>query len=275
MPGGAYGYNYRMKEKTILLYEDGKGNAPSLSEMQMNCLRPFNVSVEENNGVLYVNVKDDKDRPYMGLIPNAKVKYNNIKDGTFGKFPGVTKDSAKISLTIEETKESKEAFDHIFAVSKQVGQTFYNDSRLLSGLKSELRETAEALATENGDTVASQHESLFNDNFQTCLSEIDGTRFIKLALRQFGKNGDLNIMKVQGTDDDINFGAIVSVAYSVGTYTVAATETCGFKCSLVLGCPIIVHNNPETTQAETIDPFNYKRKMSDAPLSQVSKKQKK
>jgi hypothetical protein len=207
-PGNsAFGITYMLNNRHVVAYANGTGDMRTsgpLRDEQLKIRQYAFKGVTSKAGNYNVYVNDLSGAKYLHRTPKALTKYVDLVNGTLGKFPGVTPETAKFTATLLEDATNKEYFDHIEALTRDAATFLFNDPNILPEVKEDLRSTAQEVAAETEQTVEATMLSLFMDTVQSPIKQGDGTREIRCSQRMFSRDNkdEKNTFKYQDEDCD-------------------------------------------------------------------------
>jgi hypothetical protein len=186
-PGNsAFGITYQLENRFIIFHKQGDGSMRSSGPMNDDQLKqrqyPFK-GVTSKSGKYNIYVNDLNGGSYKHRIPASTTKYCDLVDGTLGKFPGVTEDSAKFTITFFEDDSNRAYFDHVESLIRDAATYLFNDTKVLKDQKAELRSTAQEVAAETNQSVDAVALSLFMENMQGPVSNKGQGRELRCTQR--------------------------------------------------------------------------------------------
>jgi hypothetical protein len=196
-----------MNNRHMVLYTNGTGDMRTsgpLRDEQLKVRQYQFKGVTSKSGNYNVYVNDIAGAKYLHRTPAALTKYVDLTNGTLGKFPGVTPETAKFTATLLEDASNKEYFDHIEAMTRDAATFLFNDPNILAEQKDNLRDTAQMAASETGQSVEETMLNLFMEQVQSPIKQGDGTREIRCSQRMFDRDNkeQKNTFKYQDEDCD-------------------------------------------------------------------------
>ena len=200
-PGNsAFGITYQLENRFIIFHKQGDGSVRSSGPMRDEQLKQRQYTfkgVTSKSGKYNIYVNDLNGGSYKHRIPNSATKYCDLVDGTLGKFPGVTEDSAKFTITFLEDDKNASYFDHVEALVRDAATYLFNDDKILKDQKAELRATAQEVAAETNQSVDAVALSLFMENIQSPISNKGQGRELRCTQRmhQYRNSDDEDYVK--------------------------------------------------------------------------------
>ncbi len=186
-PGNAsFGITYQLENRFVIFHKQGTGSVRSggpLRDDQLQQRQYQFKGVTSKSGKYNIYVNDLNGASYKHRIPNSSTKYCDLVDGTLGKFPGVTEDNAKFTITFLEDENNAAYLDHVEALVRDAATYLFNDTKVLKDQKAELRATAQEVANETGQSVDAVALSLFMENIQSPISNKGNGRELRCTQR--------------------------------------------------------------------------------------------
>lgn len=247
-----FGTTYQLDERYVIFHKNGSGSSGSGSAIRSeDQLKPREYTMKGHtsaNGSYNVYINDLNQSKYLHRAPLMKTKYCDLENGTLGKFPNVTEKTAKYTATFIEDESSKEYFDHIETMVKDVATFLFNDKNILKDVKEELRETAKDVAEDTEGDVETTMKNLFMDNIQSPIKHVGETRELKVSQRMFQmQKGSEELVQnrlkfCDGDADPIETpslerGCCLAPVLEPSIYTLA-NGTAGIKLNINLAHPI-------------------------------------
>lgn len=254
-----YGISFRLVPD-IVVFTTGKPRGSSIpAEVIDTPNRAYNFSsVEGRNGKLRVNTSDEEGRKLVTRITPSEVVFSDLKNGTLGKFSGVTPATAKLSAVLKENPAdpaSVAQFDYLQKMVEDGVQHVLNDDKLLVKAKKELKESAEEMASESGEPFEATYRGMVDDIFNNPVNkrEEDDYRQLKITQRMFpyGQEDKQNVIPLQDADGnditetcEIVRGAKIAPVLSPSFYFMPDGNF-GMKFQVTLREGIRVLDNPD------------------------------
>ena len=267
-----YGITYRMIPD-IVVYDPGSGGGGIPMEVIETPMRDYVFSTGvSKRGNLYMNTADPEGQRMTTRFPATELLFSDLgENGTLGKF-GTTEATAKFGATLKEspTTESKAFFDYAEKMSDDALKFMLTHPDLLAKAKEELKENAEDLAKESGESYEDCYTGLAKEIFNNPVahSEHGDYRTLKITARafQYRADGDetphrpnvLPLQDINGNDITGNSpgrGAVISPICEPSFYFMP-DGGCGMRWEISLkpghGIRVLSDPGTEDTAAEAL-----------------------
>ena len=273
-----YGLTFRL-QPDIVLFDPGQRMGNSIpSEVIDTPMRPYEFStVEAKSGKLYVNTSDQEGRKLITRIIPTEVLFSDLKNGTLGKFSGVTPATAKFSATLIEDPDNEESvaqFDYLQKLVNDGISYVLQDDKLMPKAKEELKNAAKEMSEETGESFEETFRTMVEDKFNNPITkrDEDDHRQLKIVQRMFpyGEEEKQNVIPLQDTEgnnvtnsDEIVRGSKISPVLSVSFYFMPDGGF-GIKFDISLTDGIRIVSSPESSNVPKGVLYSFKRKSNSA-----------
>lgn len=271
-----YGLTFRL-QPDIVLFDPGQPMGSSIpAEVIDTPMRPYQFeTVKSKSGKLYVNTSDQEGRKYLTRITPTEVLFSDLKNGTLGKFTGVTPSTAKFTATLKEDPSDPESVAQFDFMQKLVeeGITYVlQDDSLMTKAKEELKNAAKEMSEENGESFEDTFRTMVEDNFNNPIvkRDEDEHRQMKIVQRMFpyGEEEKQNVIPLQDAEGnnvtdsaEIVRGSKIAPVLSVSFYFMPDGGF-GIKFEISLREGIRILSSPEATEGPKRVLYSFKRKKS-------------
>ena len=254
-----YGISFRLVPD-IVVFTTGEPRGSSIpAEVIDTPNRAYDfATVEGKNGRLRINTSDQEGRKLITRIAPSEVLFSDLKNGTLGKFSGVTASTAKLNAVLKENPAepaSVAQFDYLQKMVEDGIQYVLKDDKLMAKAKAELKESAEEMAAESGEPFDATYRGMVDDIFNNPIGkrEEDEYRTLKITQRMFpyGEEEKQNVIPLQDADGndvtdtcEIRRGAKIAPVLSPSFYFMPDGNF-GMKFEVTLREGIRVLENPD------------------------------
>ena len=258
-----FGITYSLVPDVIVYSTGTPGGSGVSAEVIDTPNRTYQFStVEGKNGKFYVNSKDEDGRRLLTRLATSELEWNDLQNGTLGKFSGVTKSSAKLTGTLKEDTNDPESvamFDYWEQFAKAGVQHCLDDVNLLTKAKAEISDNAKEISAENGEPYEETYRTMIDEIFNSPVAnrEDNDYRQLKITQRQYPYDNEEtpNVIPLQDSDGndvtetmELRRGAKIAPIVSPSFYFMPDGGF-GVKLEVSLRHGIQVHSNPEGTSS--------------------------
>lgn len=273
-----YGISFKL-QPDIVVFDAGQPLGSSIPEEAINTpMRAYEFStVQGKNGKMYVNTNDQEGRKLITRIHPTEVLFSDLKNGTLGKFTGVTPSTAKLTATLNEDPSDPESvaqFDYLQKLVNDGISYVLQDDTLMPKAKEDLRKAAKEMAEETGESFEDTYRTMVEDSFNNPITKRDEDehRQLKITQRMFpyGEEERQNVIPLQDADGnnvtdttEIVRGSKIAPVLSVAFYFMPDGGF-GMKYEISLREGIRIVSSPEEQEGPKRVLYSFKRKSSAA-----------
>lgn len=271
-----YGISFKL-QPDLVVFDAGKPHGSSIPKEVINTpMRPYEFStVKSKSGKVFVNTSDQEGRKLITRIEPTEVLFTDLKNGTLGKFTGVTPSTAKFSATLKEDPSNPDSvaqFDYLQKIVNDGISYVLQDDTLMPKAKEDLRNAAKEMSEETGESFDETYRTMVEDNFNNPIikRDEDEHRQLKIVQRMFpyGEEEKPSVIPLQDADGndvtdtlEIVRGSKIAPVLSVAFYFMPDGGF-GMKFEISLREGIRVVTTPDIEVGPKRVLYSFKRKSS-------------